>query len=130
MTPEKVTVPFIRGRGLACPGPPSRTLREDAREAGLIVYGRVVPQSEPRASQDSGPDLLIDHVVKRHPALGGRKVLRFPVGRVDAHEDRPQPMVVFVDVSGGQLDPFGPLLDEDGRGGLVGARGPGDVRDG
>src|SRR4051812_37095028 len=106
---------FAIGMGFACPLLSPRTLREQARDASVIVYGRVVPHRESRAARDaSGPDLLIDHVLKRHPALGTRKVLPLPAGRVEAYEGQPQPMVVFVDVSGGQLDPFRGVVDPDG----------------
>jgi hypothetical protein len=81
-----------------------RTLREDAADCPLIVYGTL---TNPQMRGDEGTtDLLVSGVVKPHPILGGAKVLTLP--RYIAVEDPKNPprMLIFCDIFKGKLDPY------------------------
>jgi hypothetical protein len=80
-----------------------QTLRQEARTSKFVVAGVL---SNPRLVGDNGiTDLIVEDVVKDHPALDKRKPLTIPRWtRVDPK--KPPHVLVFFDEYEGKLDPF------------------------
>jgi hypothetical protein len=102
------------GAGPACslctPSPNTATLRDDAVQATLVLYGTLSnPRLDP-AAPGSGPDgaatdLAIDIVLKDAPLLAGRKTLVLP-RYVPVDPKNPGKFLVFCAVDKGKIDPF------------------------
>src|SRR5947209_20107563 len=102
------------GAGPACslctPSPNTATLRDDAVQATLILYGTPSnPRLDP-AAPGSGPDgaatdLAVEQVLKGASLVAGRKALTLPrYLPVDAKN--PPRFLVFCGLEKGKIDPF------------------------
>lgn len=90
-----------------CGGVMSRgTLRQEAASAKLVLFGTL---SNPRLNAGNGTgagtDLLIEHVIKPHAIVAGRKVVTLPRWVPVDLKDPPK-FLVFCDVFNGALDPY------------------------
>jgi hypothetical protein len=92
-----------------CSGQRSKTLREDAALAKMILCGRL---ANPRISQDKDgvatggtTELHIEVVLKSDPFLGNRAVVELP-RYVPCDPKNPTKFVVFCDIFNGRLDPY------------------------
>jgi hypothetical protein len=109
------------GEGFGCRyfGVEQKTLLQESKAATAVVYGRVlsVPSApdpmdgpEPRART---AELLIEQVLKGHPTLARRKVIRLPSG-AGPDGTGPERLVVFLDLRKGQLELYRGFLDNRG----------------
>src|SRR5262249_1169082 len=100
------------GTGLYSRGGP--TLREDAREASLILLGtlanpRLAPGSKPgdeNAPSNGTTDFHILGVLRSDPALKDRKVLELPVYVPVVAPKNPPRFLILCDVVKGKIEPF------------------------
>jgi hypothetical protein len=82
-----------------------QTLRQDAAQAKLVLFGTLVnPRLNPGGS-DGVTDLRIEAVIRDDPFLGDRKVLEIP-RFMPAGPKGPPLYVIFFDVYKGKLDPY------------------------
>ncbi|HEX4591387.1 MAG TPA: hypothetical protein VH120_15740 [Gemmataceae bacterium] len=101
---------FGRACSLCTPGVNTATLRADAANAKLIVYGtlsnpRLNPALAGSAPDGSATDLAVERVVKADPILAGRKSLTLP-RYIPVDPKDPSKFLIFCDVVNGKLDPF------------------------
>jgi hypothetical protein len=108
-----LALPALGGfRALACSlcsGQQSATLRQDAAQARLVLYGTLL---NPRLNAGADAltaggttDLRIERVLKADPFLGDKKVIELP-RYVPVDPKNPPKFLVFCDVFNGKLDPY------------------------
>jgi hypothetical protein len=101
-------IPCPAAACILCGGNPQTTptLRQDAAQARLILYGTM---ANPRlgAGGDSGTtDLHIVSVVKSDPFLGDKKVVELPRYVPVTDPKDPPKFLMFCDITDGKLDPY------------------------
>src|SRR5439155_16949650 len=87
-----------------------QTWRQQAAQAKLILYGTL---ANPRlnavngggTAAGAGTDLHIEHVIKAHPFLAGRKVVTLPRS-LPVDPKAPPKFLIFCDIVNDQLDPY------------------------
>jgi hypothetical protein len=91
-----------------CSGQRSKTLREDAALAKLIVYGTLTDSNltVDRDGLASGTTKLkIETILRSNPFLAGRTILELP-RYVPVDPKNPARFMIFCDVCNGRLDPY------------------------
>jgi len=83
-----------------------QTWRQEAVQAKLIVYGTLAnPRLGDADGGGAGTDLQIEHVIKAHPFLAGRRVITLPRW-LPVDPKSPPKFLVFCDVFNDRLDPY------------------------
>src|SRR5439155_9339828 len=75
-----LAVPVVAHACSLCGGALNRqTWRQEAAQAKLILYGTLAnPRLGDGNGAAAGTDLQIEHVIKAHPFLAGRKMITLP----------------------------------------------------
>jgi hypothetical protein len=91
-----------------CAGNPQTTptLRQDAAQARLILYGTMANPQLGAGGDGGTTDLNIVNVVKSDPFLGDKKKVELPRYVPVTDPKDPPKFLVFCDVTGGKLDPY------------------------
>jgi hypothetical protein len=90
-----------------CNGPQRATLRQDAAQAQLVLYGRLANarlQGDDPAGGGS-TDLHVEWVIKGSLPVGAGQILQLP-RYVPLDPQKPARFLVFCDVVNGRLDPY------------------------
>jgi hypothetical protein len=97
---------------LPCPAEPcsicnvqGTTLRQDAQQAKMILYGPLVKSRVGNDGLGGTSDFQIDKVIKNDPFLAGRKMLELP-RFVPVDPKNPEFYLVFCDIFNNKLDPY------------------------
>ena len=95
---------------LCTPSPNTATLRDDAIQAKLILYGtlsnpRLDPAAPGSAADGAATDLTVEQILKGASLLAGRKSLTLP-RYVPVDPKNPQKFLVFCTVENGKIDAF------------------------
>src|SRR5262245_13735361 len=92
-----------------CGGQQSATLRQDAAQAKLVLYGTLLNprlQAGTDAGANSGStDFRIEPVLKSDPFLGDKKLLSLP-RYIPIDPKNPPKFLIFCDIFNGKLDPY------------------------
>jgi hypothetical protein len=105
-----LAVPVARACSLCSGGFNKQTLRQEAAQAKLVVYGTL---SNPRlnavnpagVATGAATDLHVEQILKAHPILTGRKVITLSRW-LPVNPEAPPKFLVFCDIVNGQLDPY------------------------
>jgi hypothetical protein len=91
-----------------CSGNPQTTptLRQDAAQARLILYGTMANPQLGAGGDGGTTDLNIVNVVKSDPFLGDKKKVELPRYVPVTDPKDPPKFLVFCDVTGNKLDPY------------------------
>jgi hypothetical protein len=92
----------------ACPfcSAQGQTLTNDAAQASMILYGRLInARLDPNDVNAGSTDLVIESVVKSHEILGDKKQLTLP-RYLPQEKENQYKYLVFCDVFKGAVDPY------------------------
>lgn len=81
------------------------TLRQDAAQAKLVLYGAVTASKLSPETGSGTSTFAIEKVIKNDPFLGDRKTIELP-RYVPVNKDKPTRFLVFCDVFKEKLDPY------------------------
>ncbi|HTK75161.1 MAG TPA: hypothetical protein VL371_07875 [Gemmataceae bacterium] len=102
-----LAVPVVAHACSLCGGAMNKlTWRQGAAQAKLILYGTLAnPRLGDGNGGAAGTDLQIEHVIKSHPILAGRKSITLPRW-LPVDPKSPPKFLVFCDVFNDRLDPY------------------------
>jgi hypothetical protein len=90
-----------------CPGQKAQTLRQEAAQATLVLYGNLanprLKLNDPRGGGTT--ELHIESVLKSDPILNGRKMIELP-HYIPSDPKSPAKFLLFCNVISGKLDPY------------------------
>jgi hypothetical protein len=98
-------LPCPDGKGCSICNSQGSTLRQDAGQAKLVLYGTVTASKLAPEGTGGTSTFSIEKVIKNDPFLGDKKVIELP-RYVPVDKAKPQRFLIFCDVFKEKLDPY------------------------